>query len=88
MRFMVKTIAIAGLAALAACSGGADDKAAANVTAATDNASDSLEAQADATDNKMVEDQLEDASDNTEDAGAAKADQIDDKDDARLENQQ
>lgn len=86
MKFMIKAVAGAGLLALAACGGNADDKAADNVEAAAENQADALEAAADAAPNETMEDSLEQQADNVEDAGEAKADAIDDADDARLEN--
>lgn len=76
----------AGLIALAACGGNADDKAAANVEAAGENQADMLEQMADNTTNETLEDSLEAQADNVEDAAENKADAIDDADDARIEN--
>lgn len=76
----------AGLIALAACGGNADDKAAANVEAAGENQADTLEQMADNTTNETLEDSLEAQADNVEDAAENKADAIDDADDARIEN--
>lgn len=84
--FLKASIAGAGLMALAACGGNADDKAAANVEAAAENQADALEAMADNTTNETLEDSLEAQADNVEDAGEAKAEAIDRNDDARLEN--
>ena len=80
------TLAGAGLMALAACGGDADDRAAANVEAAAENQADVLEDMADNTTNETLEDSLEAQADNVEDAGENKADAIDDADDARIEN--
>ncbi len=86
MKFLMKAAAGAGLLALAACGGDADDRAAANVEAAAENQADALEQQADMAPNETMEDSLERQADNVEEAGEAKADAIDDNDDARLEN--
>ncbi|WP_343519074.1 hypothetical protein [Sphingomonas sp.] len=87
MKSILKTaLAGAGLVALAACGGDADDKAAANVEAAAENQADNLEQQADLAPNETMEEALDDQADNVEAAGEAKADAIDDNDDARLEN--
>lgn len=88
MKFILKSaMAGAGLIALAACGGGADDKAASNVEAAAENQADALEDLADNTSNETLADSLEAQADNVEDAGEAKAEAIDRADDARLENQ-
>lgn len=87
MKSVLKSaLASAGLVALAACGGDADDKAAANVEAAAENQADALEQQADLAPNETMEEALEDQADNVEDAGENKAEAIDDRDDARLEN--
>lgn len=87
MKSILKTaMAGAGLMALAACGGGADDKAADNIEAAAENRADALEDLADNTTNETLADSLEAQADNAEDAGKAKADAIDDADDPRLEN--
>lgn len=88
MKSILKTaMAGAGLIALAACGGGADDKAADNVEAAAENQADALEAMADNTTNETLAESLEAQAENVQDAGEAKADAIDRNDDARLENQ-
>ena len=87
MKSIFKTaLAGAGLMALAACGGDADDRAAANVEAAAENQADVLEDMADNTTNETLEDSLEAQADNVEDAGENKAEAIDDADDARMEN--
>ncbi|WP_375403790.1 hypothetical protein [uncultured Sphingomonas sp.] len=87
MKIVMKAVSAAGLLALAACGGGADDKAADNIEAMTENRADALEEQADATSNGQVEDALEDRAENVRDMGEDAADRADDKDDARVENQ-
>jgi hypothetical protein len=79
-------LAGAGLVALAACGGNADDRAAENVEANAEAMADNLEAQADMAPNETMEEALEQQADNVEEAGEAKADAIDDADDARMEN--
>ncbi|MCW3834565.1 hypothetical protein ACFQ1E_04145 [Sphingomonas canadensis] len=86
MKLLIKAAGAAGLLTLAACGGGADDRAAQNVEANAEAMSDALEAQADATNNSVLAEMLEDKADNVEDAGEARAREIDAKDDARLEN--
>ncbi len=87
MKSILKTaLAGAGLVALAACGGDADDRAADNVEAAAEARADNLEDQADMAPNETMEDALEQQADNVRDAGEAKAEAIDDNDDARLEN--
>lgn len=84
----IATIAgAAGLLLLAACGGNADDRAADNIEAMTENRADALEAQADATGNEQLSDALEDRADNVEAMGEDAADRADDDDDARVENQ-
>lgn len=87
MKIAMKLLGAAGLLALAACGGNADDKAADNIEAMTENVADTLEDQADATNNGQVEDALEDRAENVRDMGEDKADQADDTDDARVENE-
>ena len=74
------------LLALAACGGNADDKAAENIEAMTENKADALEAQADNT-SGAAEEQLEDRADQVREAGEDAAERADDTDDARVENQ-
>ena len=87
MKIAIKGLGAAGLLALAACGGNADDKAANNIEAMTENRADALEDQADVTPNAQVEDALEDRADNVRDMGEDAADRADDNDDARIENQ-
>lgn len=87
MKLFVQAVAASSLLALAACGGNADDKAAENIEAATENQADALEAQADNTSNEAQADALEAKADNVEDAGEAAADRADDNDDARVENE-
>lgn len=87
MKLSIHAAAAAGLLALTACGGNADDRAAENIQAMTDNKADALEAQADNATNEMVEDQLEQKADQVRDAGEDAADRADDNDDARVENQ-
>lgn len=87
MKFSIVAACAAGLLALTACGGDADDQVAENIEAAGENQADALEAQADATSNDQVHDALEAQADNIEDAAEAAADRADDNDDARVENQ-
>jgi type II secretory pathway component PulJ len=87
MKMLLKAAGAAGLLGLAACGGGADDKAASNIEAATENRADALDAQADKATNGQVEDALEDKAEQVRETGDEKAEQADDKDDARIENQ-
>ena len=87
MKSILKTaMAGAGLMALAACGGNADDRAAANLEAAARHQADALQDLAHNPTTKTPEDSPEGQADNVEDGGEAKADAIDDADDARLEN--
>ena len=87
MSFPIKAAAIAGALLLSACGGNADDRAADNIEAMTDNRADALDAQADATTNEQASDALEDRADNVRDMGEQKAEEADDNDDARVEGQ-
>ncbi|PAX06861.1 hypothetical protein [Sphingomonas lenta] len=87
MKFVIKGLGAAGLLALAACGQNADDKAAENIEAMTENRADQLEAQADAAGNEQVEDALEDRAENVSEMGEEAAEKADDSDDARVENQ-
>lgn len=88
MKIISKALGAAGLLlATTACGGNADDKAAENIEAMTENRADQLEAQADATGNEQLSDALEDRADNVEDMGEDAAERADDTDDARVENQ-
>lgn len=87
MKIAIKTLGAAGLLALAACGGNADDRAADNIEAMTDDRADLMEDQADKLDNKAAADALEDRAENVRDMGEEKADEADDNDDARVENQ-
>ena len=84
---LIATLITAPLLALAACSGGADDKAASNIEAMTENRADVLEDAADATANEQSSDALDARADNVREMGEDAADRADDKDDARIENQ-
>jgi hypothetical protein len=86
MKTFVRALGTAGLLALAACGGNADDKAAENISEMTENKADALEAQADNM-TGAAEDQLEDKADQVREAGEDAADKADDNDDARVENQ-
>jgi hypothetical protein len=87
MKIAIKAAGIAAALALGACGGGADDQAADNIEAMTENRADALEDQADMTGNEQVEDALEDRAENVRDMGEDKAEQADDNDDANVENQ-
>lgn len=76
-------VALASALLLTACGGNADDQAAENITAMTENKADALEDQADATGNEALDDQA----DATRDAGEDAAERADDNDDARVENE-
>lgn len=86
MTALGKALGAAGLLALAACGGNADDQAADNIEAMTENRADALEEAADNT-SGAAEDALEDQADNVREMGEDKADEADDNDDARVENQ-
>lgn len=86
MKRYALTAALTGALALAACGGGADDKAAANIEAATEGRADALEEAADNTGGAQ-EEALEDRADNVRDMGETAAEQADDNDDARVEGQ-
>ena len=86
MQAFGKALGAAGLLALAACGGNADDKAADNIEAMTETRADALEEAADNTSGAQ-EDALEDRAENVRDMGEEKADEADDSDDARIENQ-
>jgi hypothetical protein len=77
MRKISMTALAASMLALAACGGGADDRAAENIEAAGDNIADNLEAMADNTSNEVVSDRLEDRADNVREAAEEKAEQVD-----------
>ena len=87
MKLIIKAAGAAGLLALAACGGNADDQAAENIEAMTENRADALEDQADGTGNGRQEDMLEDRAENVRDMGEDAAEKADDSDDARVENQ-
>lgn len=87
MKIAIKLFATGAALALAACGGNADDKAAENIEAMTENRADALEATADQTGNGQAADALEDRADNVEEMGEDAADRADDSDDARVENQ-
>ena len=78
---------LTGLALLAACSGGADDKAASNIEAASENKAEQIEQQAENATTEQQEDQLERQAQNVADKGEEASDRADDKDDASIENQ-
>ncbi|MEP9402639.1 hypothetical protein [Sphingomonas sp. VNH70] len=85
MKTMMKAGGMAALLMLGACGGNADDKAADNIEAMTENRADALEAQADATNNEQVEDALEAQAENVRDMGEDAADKADDDDNAMVE---
>lgn len=85
MRIISTGLAAASFLALAACGGGADDRAAENVEANAEAVADNFEAQADNATNEAVEDNLEDRADQTREAGEEKADRIDRTDNAAAE---
>lgn len=85
MKTILKATGMAGLLLLGACGGNADDKAADNIEAMTENRADALEDQADMTGNEQVEDALEDQADNVRDMGDDAADRADDNDNAQVE---
>ncbi len=85
MKTILKATGMAGLLLLGACGGNADDKAADNIEAMTENRADALEDQADLTSNEQVEDALEDRADNVRDMGDDAADKADDSDNAQVE---
>ncbi|MBD8679768.1 hypothetical protein [Sphingomonas sp. CFBP 13720] len=85
MKTILKATGMAGLLLLGACGGNADDKAADNIEAMTENRADALEDQADLTSNEQVEDALEDRADNVREMGDDAADKADDNDNAQVE---
>jgi hypothetical protein len=87
MKTALKLAGAAALLSLGACGGNADDKAAENIEAMTEQRADQLEAQADASGNEQVEDALEDRAENVSDMGENAAEKADDDDDARVEGQ-
>ena len=86
MKSLVQALGAASLLALAACGGNADDQAAENIEAMTENKADALEAQADNSSGAAA-DALEAQADNVEDMGEEAADRADDNDDPRVENE-
>lgn len=87
MKIAIKALGIGAALTLAACGGNADDQAAENIEAMTENRADALEQAADQTGNEQLSDALEDRADNVEEMGDDAADRADDNDDARVENQ-
>jgi len=87
MKLLTKALGAASLVALAACGGGADDRAQENIEAAADNRADALEARADNATNEVVEVRLEDQAEAVRDSGEEMGERADDRDDARVENQ-
>ena len=82
------TVAVATSAlALGGCGKNADDQAAANIEAMTENKADALDAQADAAGNDQMHDALEAQADAVKENGEDAADKADDDDDARVEQQ-
>ena len=86
MKFLFHSLTAASLTLLAACGGGADDKAAENISEMTENKADALEAQADNATGATA-DALEAKADQVEEAGEDAAEKADDNDDSRVENQ-
>jgi hypothetical protein len=80
MKILIKTAAAAGLLALAACSGGADDNKAEAIEANAENVADNLEAAAENTSNDQAAEALEDQAEATREAGDEKADAVDSND--------
>lgn len=87
MKTMLRAAGLTAALMLAACGGNADDKAADNIEAMTENRADALDDAADATNNGQVEEALEDQAENVRDMGEDAAEKADDNDDARVENQ-
>ncbi|MGN5375558.1 hypothetical protein [Sphingomonas hankookensis] len=85
MKTMMTATGLAALMLLGACGGNADDKAADNIEAMTENRADALEEQADLTSNEQVEDALEAQAENVRDMGEHAADKADDDDNAMVE---
>lgn len=85
MKTMMTATGLAALMLLGACGGNADDKAADNIEAMTENRADALEDQADLTSNEQVSDALEAQADNVRDMGEHAADKADDDDNAQVE---
>ena len=80
MKQVIKGALAAGMLALTACGGGADDQAAENVEAAAENQSEALEAQAENATGEAVSENLQDRAETVEEAGEEKAEAIDDND--------
>lgn len=85
MKTMMTATGLAALMLLGACGGNADDKAADNIEAMTENKADALEDQADMTSNEQVEDALEAQAENVRDMGEDAADKADDNENAQVE---
>lgn len=85
MKTMMTATGLAALMLLGACGGNADDKAADNIEAMTENKADALEDQADMTSNAQVSDALEQQADNVREMGEDAADKADDDDNAQVE---
>ncbi len=85
MKTMMKAAGMGALLMLGACGGNADDRAADNIEAMTENRADALEDQADATNNEQVEDALEAQADNVREMGEDAAEKADDDDNAMIE---
>lgn len=77
MKIILKGAVAAGLFALAACGGGADDKAAQNIEDAAENQAAVLEGMAANTSNGAMADQLERRAEQVEEQGERKADAVD-----------
>lgn len=80
MKKLITSAAVAGLMTLTACGGGADDKAAENIEAATENQSDMLEDMAANTSNAAEADVLDRRAAQVEEQGEDKAEAIDEND--------
>lgn len=87
MKLIKMSAPLAGLALLAACGGGADDKASSNIEQTSENKAEQIEQQAENATSEQQEDALEEKAQNVADIGEEASEKADDRDDASIENQ-